>query len=68
MRKFTHFNTVVTLRAQGFGQHIPIEVRDHCGGLPQGLAEKLFTPYVQRSRDRSGIGLGLLPRFPLLSE
>jgi signal transduction histidine kinase len=57
--KFTHFHTEITLLARGFGQHVLIEVKDHCGGLPQGLAEKLFTPFVQSGRDKSGIGLGL---------
>jgi signal transduction histidine kinase len=57
--KFTHFHTEITLLAHAFGEHVLIEVHDHCGGLPQGLAEKLFTPFVQRNRDKSGIGLGL---------
>jgi len=34
-------------------------VRDHCGGLPAGNAEKKFSPFTQRGDDRSGLGLGL---------
>ena len=36
-----------------------VEVEDECGGLPEGKSEELFTPFVQRSADRSGFGLGL---------
>jgi hypothetical protein len=36
-----------------------VEVEDECGGLPEGKAEELFTPFVQRGADRSGFGLGL---------
>ncbi|MEJ5992442.1 HAMP domain-containing sensor histidine kinase [Ramlibacter sp. PS3R-8] len=57
--KFTHEGTVVTLKAFAAGPHIRIEVADHCGGLPKGSAEEMFTPFRQRSADRSGLGLGL---------
>ena len=36
-----------------------IEVADHCGGLPPRRAEHMFTPFTERSEDRSGLGLGL---------
>ena len=29
------------------------------GGLPNGDAEKMFSPFTQRGDDRSGLGLGL---------
>jgi signal transduction histidine kinase len=57
--KFTHDHTVVTLKASASARHIRIEVFDHCGGLPKGSAEEMFTPFRQRSDDRSGLGLGL---------
>lgn len=57
--KFTHSATEVTLKAYAFGEHVLIEVQDHCGGLPPGSAEKMFTPFNQRSDDKSGLGLGL---------
>lgn len=57
--KFTHDHTVVTLKASASARHISIEVFDHCGGLPEGTAEEMFTPFHQRSADRSGLGLGL---------
>ena len=37
-----------------------IEVEDECGGLPGGTSELLLQPFVQKSNDRSGLGLGLL--------
>jgi hypothetical protein len=57
--KFTHPGTDVVLHAFASGEHVLIEVGDRCGGLPQGSAETLFTPFQQRGTDRSGLGLGL---------
>ena len=57
--KFTHAHTEVTLQAFAFDGKALIEVHDHCGGLPHGKAESLFTPFTQRSADRTGLGLGL---------
>jgi len=57
--KFTHDHTQVKLRAYALGGRVLIEVTDHCGGLPPGSAEKMFTPFAQHSEDRSGLGLGL---------
>jgi signal transduction histidine kinase len=57
--KFTQPATEVTLRAYGFGDHVRIDVEDRCGGLPAGNAEKMFTPFSQRSHDKTGLGLGL---------
>ncbi len=37
-----------------------IEVEDECGGLPSGDTEKLLQPFVQKGRDRTGLGLGLV--------
>lgn len=57
--KFTRPHSEVTLKAYAFGEHVLIDVVDHCGGLPAGSAEKIFTPFKQRSDDKSGLGLGL---------
>jgi len=57
--KFTRAHTEVTLTVRAFGDLILIDVEDRCGGLPCGSAEKMFTPFTQRSEDRSGLGLGL---------
>jgi signal transduction histidine kinase len=57
--KFTREGTAVMLRASANERHIRIEVADHCGGLPKGSASEMFTPFRQRSADRSGLGLGL---------
>jgi len=57
--KFTRPNTEVTLNAYAAADRILIDVKDNCGGLPPGDAEKMFRPFVQRSEDKSGIGLGL---------
>ncbi len=42
-----------------FGDLVLIEVGHQCGGLPPGSAEKMFTPFTQRSDHKSGPGLGL---------
>jgi signal transduction histidine kinase len=57
--KFTHPHTEVSLNAYANADRILIDVRDHCGGLPPGTAEEMFSPFHQRSSDRSGLGLGL---------
>jgi len=41
------------------GNRVLIDVEDSCGGLPAGKAESMFTPFTQRSADKSGMGLGL---------
>jgi len=57
--KFTHPCTDVALRIRESDQHVLIEVEDHCGGLAQGVAARMFAPFSQHSHDRSGLGLGL---------
>lgn len=57
--KFTLPNTTITLTAHAVGDRILIEVRDHCGGLQQGDAERIFIPFSQRGDDKTGAGLGL---------
>ena len=36
-----------------------IEIEDECGGLPGANPDDLFRPFEQRSRDCTGLGLGL---------
>ena len=57
--KFTEHRTEVTLNAYASADRILIDVKDHCGGLPSGDAEKMFLPFTQSSADKSGLGLGL---------
>ena len=57
--KFTHHGSEVRLHAYGSADRILIEVEDHCGGLPEGAAEKIFHPFMQADADRTGLGLGL---------
>ena len=57
--KFTKPNTEVSLLASAIGDQVLIEVKDHCGGLRTGDAEKMFSPFTQRGDDKTGLGLGL---------
>ena len=57
--KFTHNHTEVTLNAYAVADRILIDVKDHCGGLQAGNAEKIFLPFAQNGDDKSGLGLGL---------
>ncbi|MDQ2820881.1 MAG: HAMP domain-containing histidine kinase [Pseudomonadota bacterium] len=57
--KFTHAHTTVMLNAYAVGDCVFIDVKDHCGGLPSGDAERMFSPFTQRGSDKSGLGLGL---------
>ena len=57
--KFTKRGTQVILAAHTDGDHVHIEVQDHCGGLGPGSHEDFFRPFAQYGTDRSGVGLGL---------
>lgn len=57
--KFTRPGTEVALHAYAVGDRVSIDVADQCGGLPAGIPERMFSPFTQRSQDRSGLGLGL---------
>jgi signal transduction histidine kinase len=57
--KFTRKGTAVYLRASSTETRVLIDIEDECGGLPPGQAENLLQPFIQRGRDRSGLGLGL---------
>ncbi|GAB3667596.1 hypothetical protein GCM10028813_50400 [Ramlibacter alkalitolerans] len=58
--KFTRPGTEVSLNAHATPDGIvSIEVEDGCGGLPPGVAEVMFRPFIRRHGDKSGLGLGL---------
>ncbi len=57
--KFTEHHTEVSLKVYSVADRILINVEDHCGGLPPGVAERMFLPFMQGSEDKSGLGLGL---------
>jgi signal transduction histidine kinase len=57
--KFTPSGGTVQVRARKDRDRILIEVEDQCGGLSEDAIEDIFRPFVQKSSDRSGIGLGL---------
>lgn len=57
--KFTRPGSMVLLNAHAAGNRIFIDVKDHCGGLERGDAEKMFSLFSQRGDDKTGLGLGL---------
>jgi len=56
--KFSERDSEVSLAAYAKGDRVLIEVSDHCGGLPQGDAERMFAP-APEPPGKSGLGLGL---------
>jgi signal transduction histidine kinase len=56
--KFTHAGGHVIVRTHATADRAFIAVEDECGGLTAS-PEDLFEPFEQRSKDRSGLGLGL---------
>ena len=50
----------VSLTASATADRALVEVEDECGGLPGGVTEALFQPYVQMGKNRRGLGLGLV--------
>jgi hypothetical protein len=57
--KFSQPGSAVRVRAKTSDERVVVEVEDACGGLPEGSVEKMFDPFVQLGKDRSGFGLGL---------
>jgi signal transduction histidine kinase len=57
--KFTRKGGRVRVRFHRDGDRAIVDVDDACGGLPAGAIEKMFLPFVQVGKDRSGFGLGL---------
>lgn len=57
--KFTLPGTRVKLGVTTTMSRVLIEIEDECGGLPSGDTEALLRPFVQKGRDRTGLGLGL---------
>lgn len=57
--KFTHPHSEVTLHAYAAGDRVFVDVKDHCGGLALGEAQKMFTPFSQRRGDKNDTGMGL---------
>ena len=57
--KFSPQGATVSLGARCAASRVLIEVEDACGGLPPGQTDSLLRPFVQRSADRTGLGLGL---------
>ena len=57
--KYTQAGTEVLLSARAEHARILIEVEDRCGGLYDGDAKRMLTPFTQLGSERSGVGLGL---------
>jgi signal transduction histidine kinase len=57
--QYTRPGSEVTLSAYEAGERVFVDVRDSCGGLPQGTADQLFKPFAPGSGGKSGLGLGL---------
>lgn len=49
----------MAVRARQEDGAVIMEVEDECGGLPEGRADELFEPFVQKHAGRGGLGLGL---------
>jgi signal transduction histidine kinase len=49
----------VEVRARTTSAMVVLEVEDQAGGLPEGFADRLFTPFAQAGKERHGHGLGL---------
>ncbi len=56
---FTRPRGHVSLHTHPTPDRVLIGVEDQCGGLPPGKTEELFRPFEQRSKNRTGMGLGL---------
>ena len=57
--KYSGHHTNIKLNAYAEADRVMITVEDSCGGLAPGVEEKMFQPFTQNSKDKSGVGLGL---------
>lgn len=57
--KYSKKDGNIWIRGRGDEKDVVLEVEDECGGLPNGKAEELFQPFIQKGQDRTGLGLGL---------
>jgi signal transduction histidine kinase len=57
--RFTHAYSGVALNAYASGEHVLIDVEDHCGGLPAEAVARMFVPFKKNDDLRAGLGLGL---------
>jgi signal transduction histidine kinase len=57
--KYSHPGGLVELRGNIANGRVAIEVEDCCGGLPPGMVEQAFAPFVRLDSRESGFGLGL---------
>lgn len=57
--KFSCRGGEVVLQARTHEGRALFEVKDQCGGLPDGFQERLFQPFVQQNANKTGFGLGL---------
>ena len=57
--KFTRASGHVSLHVHATVDQVEIAIEDECGGLPVEKSELLFRLFEQRSKDRTGLGLGL---------
>ena len=56
--KYSPERSPIDVRAYPDDEDVVIEVADQCGGIPEGLVEKLFVPFERGAVGR-GTGLGL---------
>lgn len=57
--KYTRPHTHVWLHTHATADRVLFDIEDQCGGIAMAKSELLFEPYVQKSADRTGLGLGL---------
>jgi signal transduction histidine kinase len=57
--KYSKPGGTIRVRGSETEKSVVLEVEDQCGGLPEGKAEELFRPFIQKNSDRTGLGLGL---------
>lgn len=53
------YSPQVTLSSEMSGNTVTLKIRDNGAGIPEGIREKLFTPFFTTKPTGSGTGLGL---------
>jgi PAS domain S-box-containing protein len=58
----------ITVKARPVGERVHITIRDTGPGIPEGLVESIFTPFVTTKGPSEGSGLGLAIAWSIVQE
>jgi signal transduction histidine kinase len=62
------FTPELQISTRNQGEHIEVRIADNGGGMPHGVAEKIFNPFFTTKPAREGTGLGLSLSYDIVMQ